>query len=72
LTRPVLWANLLAWPVAYVFMRHWLQGFAYHVNLSLLVFLTASPLALIVAVVTIAGHALVIAWSRPVEALRHE
>jgi putative ABC transport system permease protein len=27
-TRPVLWANLLAWPLTYLFMQRWLEGFA--------------------------------------------
>ena len=29
----VLWANLLAWPLAFWAMSHWLQGFAYRVDL---------------------------------------
>jgi putative ABC transport system permease protein len=28
--RPVLWANVIAWPSAYLLMRHWLEGLAYH------------------------------------------
>jgi putative ABC transport system permease protein len=71
-TRPVLWANVIAWPVAYVLMRRWLEGFAYHVNISPFIFVAASLLALIIAVATIAGHALLVARSRPVEALRYE
>jgi putative ABC transport system permease protein len=71
-TRPVLWANLIAWPVGYLFMRRWLGGFAYHVSLSPLVFVAASLLALIIAISTVAGHAFLIARSRPAQALRHE
>jgi putative ABC transport system permease protein len=71
-TRPVLWANVVAWPVAYVFMRRWLDGFAYHVDISPLVFVTATVLALIVAASTVAGHAFLVARSKPVEALRYE
>jgi putative ABC transport system permease protein len=70
--RPVLWANVVAWPVAYVLMRRWLDGFAYHVNISPLVFVAASGVALIIAVATVAGHAFLVARSRPVEALRYE
>ena len=32
--RPVLIANLVAWPVAWFFMSRWLEGFAYHVALG--------------------------------------
>jgi putative ABC transport system permease protein len=70
--RPVLWANLIAWPCAYFFMRPWLEGFAYHVNLSLLTFLAAGALALAIALATVAGHAFLIARAKPVDALRYE
>jgi putative ABC transport system permease protein len=70
--RPVLIANLIAWPCAWFFMRRWLEGFAYHVELGVLTFLAASGLALLIALITVAGHALVVARSKPVEALRYE
>ncbi len=70
--RPVLIANLVAWPVAYFFMRRWLEGFAYHVDLGVLAFLLASGLALAIALVTVSGHAVMVARARPVEALRYE
>ena len=69
--RPVLWANVIAWPVAYVLMRRWLAGFAYHVDMSPLVFVTASTLALLIAVSMVAGHAFLVARSKPAQALRH-
>jgi len=70
--QPVLWANLIAWPSAYLLMRRWLEGFAYHVDLNPLVFLAASALALIIALATVSGHALFVARTKPVEALRYE
>jgi putative ABC transport system permease protein len=70
--RPVLWANLIAWPCAYFFMKRWLEGFAYHVSLSLLTFLAAGALALGIALATIAAHAVLVARARPVDALRYE
>jgi putative ABC transport system permease protein len=70
--RPVLWANLIAWPCAYFFMRRWLEGFAYHVNLSLLTFVAAGALALVIALATVAGHSLLVARAKPVDALRYE
>jgi putative ABC transport system permease protein len=71
-TRPVLWANLLAWPLTYLFMQRWLEGFAYHVGQDPLVFVAAGVLALIIALATVAGHALLVARAKPVEALRYE
>jgi putative ABC transport system permease protein len=70
--RPVLWANLIAWPCTYLVIRHWLQGFAYHVDVGLATFVIAGTLALVIALTTVAGHAFLVARARPVEALRYE
>lgn len=70
--RPVLFANLLAWPFAWFFMRRWLDGFAYRVDLGPTAFLVASILALLIALFTVSGHALIVARARPAEALRYE
>ena len=70
--RPVLWANLVGWPLAYLCMQRWLEGFAYHIELTPLVFIAASALALAIALVTVSGHAILVARTSPVEALRYE
>ena len=70
--RPVFVATLIAWPCAYLFVHHWLQGFAYHVSLSQWTFAGAGALALIIALLTVAGHSFMVARARPVEALRYE
>ena len=70
--RPVLWANLVAWPLAYLCMRRWLEGFAYHIDLSPVIFVVASAMALVIALVTVSGHAILVARTSPVEALRYE
>jgi len=71
-TKPVLWANVIAWPVGYFVMRRWLDGFAYHIELSPWMFLGASVLALVIAIATVAGHAILVARAQPVTALRYE
>jgi len=71
-TKPVLWANIIAWPAAYFFMRRWLEGFAYHIDLSVWMFLGASALALGIAVLTVAGHAFLVVRAQPGAALRYE
>lgn len=70
--KPVLWANIIAWPAAYFIMRRWLEGFAYHIDLQPWMFLAASALALAIAVMTVIGHTLMIARAEPVSALRYE
>lgn len=70
--RPVLLANLLAWPLAYVAMRSWLNGFDQRVDLDPLVFLGATCLALIVAAGTISIQVLKVSRAPPAQALRYE
>lgn len=70
--RPVLWANLIAWPCAYLVMQRWLQGFEYHTELSLSTFVIAGAVALFIALSTVAGHVLLVARANPVQALRYE
>ncbi len=70
--RPVLWANLIAWPVTAYAMHRWLQGFAYHVDLAVWLFPAAAGLALLIALLTVTAHSILVARARPVAALRYE
>ncbi|UAK24695.1 ABC transporter permease [Sphingomonas nostoxanthinifaciens] len=71
-TRPVLIANLIAWPAAWWLMRDWLNRFDARITLGPSPFLLAGGLALVIAVVTIGGHALRVARANPIHALRYE
>jgi putative ABC transport system permease protein len=71
-SRPVLIANLVAWPVAWWLMRGWLNGFDTRVTLTPLPFVEAGLLAVIIAAGTIAGHAVRVAQASPIKALRYE
>lgn len=71
-SRPVLFANLIAWPVAWYGLSRWLEGFAYRIDLNPLLFLAAGAGALLIAWVTVAGHAARVAVEKPVRALRYE
>jgi len=70
--KPVLWANLIAWPVTAYAMHHWLQGFAYHVDLPVWLFPAAAVLALLIALLTVSTHSIAVARAKPVAALRYE
>ncbi len=70
--QPVIAANVIAWPLAYLLMRRWLEGFAYHIELAPWMFIGASALALIIAMTTVIGHALLVARAKPIAALRYE
>jgi putative ABC transport system permease protein len=71
-SKPVIIANLIAWPVAWWVMRDWLNGFDARITLGPTPFLIAGLLALGIAVATIAGHAFKVARSNPIHALRYE
>ena len=70
--RPVLIANLIAWPLAWLAMRNWLSGFDQRIGLSPLYFIAATLLTLVIAVGTVAGQAFAVARAEPAKALRHE
>jgi putative ABC transport system permease protein len=70
--RPVVIANLIAWPLAFALMRAWLSGFDQQIVLGPAYFLVATAVALVVALSTVAGHAIRVARADPVAALRHE
>ena len=68
----VCFANLTAWPLAYFGMPRWLQNFAYRTNLPWTLFLGASLLAVIVALITVSYQAANAARTNPADALRYE
>jgi putative ABC transport system permease protein len=71
-SKPVIVANLIAWPVAWWVMRDWLNQFDARIDLGPTPFVLAGALALAIAIGTIAGHALRVARSNPIHALRYE
>ena len=71
-SRPVIIANIIAWPVAWWLMRDWLNGFDQRITLGPAPFLVAALLALAIAAATVVGHALKVARANPIHALRYE
>jgi putative ABC transport system permease protein len=71
-SKPVVIANLIAWPVAWWVMRDWLNTFDLRIDLGPGPFVVAGLLALAIAVGTVAGHAIKVARLNPIHALRYE
>jgi putative ABC transport system permease protein len=71
-SKPVIVANLIAWPVAWWVMRDWLNGFDVRIDLGPGPFVLAAALALAIALGTISGHAFKVARANPIHALRYE
>ena len=70
--KPVLIANLIAWPVAYESLDYWLKDFAYRINLTAGPFVTAAALSIVVVLLAVGFKALRTASANPVDALRYE
>jgi len=65
-------ALLIASPIAWYVMSKWLQGFAYHINISLWIFMLAGLGAILIAFITISFQAIKAAIANPVKSLRSE
>lgn len=70
--KMILIAILLAIPLGWWAMHEWLTNFAYRININWWVFGFAGGIALLVAIVTIAGQSWRAASRNPVDALRNE
>jgi putative ABC transport system permease protein len=53
-------------------MNKWLQSFAYRINISWWMFLTAAVAALLIALITVSFQAIKAAVTNPVKSLRTE
>jgi putative ABC transport system permease protein len=71
-SRPVILANIIAWPIAWWLMRDWLNTFDQRIALGPTPFVIAGLIALGIAVATVIGHAVKVARANPIHALRYE
>ncbi|MFT3946957.1 MAG: ABC transporter permease [Agriterribacter sp.] len=65
-------AMLVAFPLAWWAMQHWLQGFAYHVDIGFPTFAIAGIAVLMITVITISFQSIKAAVANPVKSLRSE
>jgi putative ABC transport system permease protein len=68
----VIIAFLIASPVAWIIMNHWLNDFPYRINIRILYFIVSGMLALLIAFATISLQAIKAALANPVKSLRTE
>ncbi len=68
----VLVANLISWPIAYFVLNKWLESYAYHIDISILIFILSGGMALAVALLTVGYQALKAASANPADCLRYE
>jgi putative ABC transport system permease protein len=70
--RLILAANLVAWPVSYILMLRWLQGFAYRTSLDLWIFVFTAFSVFTVTMLTVGLQVIRAARANPVEVIRDE
>jgi putative ABC transport system permease protein len=68
----VIIAAVFAFPVAWYVMNHWLQNFAYRINIAWWVFVVAGIIAFFISFATISFQAIKAAIANPVKSLRSE
>jgi len=68
----VFLANVVAWPLAYLFVSKWLAGFAYRIDLSIWPFVAAMLLSMLITLVTVSIRSYRAANVNPIDALKYE
>jgi putative ABC transport system permease protein len=68
----VLISCLIASPVAFYFLQHWLDGYYYRIHLGPGVFIVSAAMAIVITIATIGYQALKAALMNPIESLRTE
>ncbi|MEA3505479.1 MAG: FtsX-like permease family protein [Bacteroidota bacterium] len=68
----IIISNVIAWPVVYFALKAWLNTFAYHVEMSIFVFLESGLAALVIALVITIIKSISIIRRNPADTLRYE
>jgi putative ABC transport system permease protein len=68
----VLLANLIAVPIAWWLIQKWLEGFAYHTDIHMYVFLAAIIISIGIALLSLSYQVIKSAMENPINAIRKE
>jgi putative ABC transport system permease protein len=68
----VIVANLIAWPLAYVLAKKWLETFAYRIDIPLFPFVIAALFSTVLTVLTVSIQARKAVKTNPADALKYE
>ena len=68
----IVLASLIAWPAAWLYMKSWLQNFAFRVGPGFPCYLLSALSALIVAMLVVGLRAYLAATANPADSLRYE
>ena len=65
-------ANLVAWPLAYLFISRWLSSFVYRIDLSIWPFLIAMTVSMLITLITVSLRSYRAASANTIDALKYE
>jgi len=68
----VIIANIIAFPLAWIAMKNWLDGYVYHTKLSIDIFGYALLISILIALITITWQSVSTALKNPVDAIKWE
>ncbi len=68
----VLISNLIAWPIAWIYMNHWLKDFAYKATISPWIFLLSGFIVLLISMITLSFQAQKAARINPATTIKQE
>ena len=71
-TSLIVIATLLSMPITYWVVQNWLEGYAYHIDLQLMLFAIPALIVILIAVVTILSRTFQITKTNPAHVLRNE
>jgi putative ABC transport system permease protein len=72
ITKLILIAIVIAVPLSWIAVNNWLRGFAYHIEVSWVIFAIVSLAALVIAWLTVSYESVKAAFTNPVKSLRAE
>ncbi len=65
-------ANLIAWPLAWYFLKSWLDNYPYHISINFVFFGLAAGVVLLIAFLTVSYHTVRTARLNPASTLKYE
>ena len=68
----VILSNIIAWPIAIIAARKWLEQFAYRIDIGIWMLVLAAMLSFLIAGITVSWYAFRAALSDPIDSLRYE
>ena len=65
-------STVVAFPIAYLIMKRWLQNFAYRIDIEWDVFIFAGLITLILSLITVSSQTIKTAFVNPVNSIKYE